>query len=432
MPLELEIISDHRDLVGDDAVREFHESGGTIGRSLHNDWILPDPDRYISGKHAAIDCRGGIYYLTDLSSNGVYVNHENAPIGKGNTRRLFNGDTLHLGDFRIQVSVDDGENLDIPEHPKRTLHHDNMERMTSMISPLTDVELLDEEEITGDDEFEAALFGNPNKPAAAPAAPQSDPNEPEILDVGNGAATVDELMGAFLEGLGVDPADLHPSMDVKQIMRNAGEVLREYVKGSEKLQINRANLKAAFRLDQTMVLPRHNNPLKLSQNTEDSIKQLLVGQDGGEYLGPKDAVRELNRDLLGHQESFLEAMTVAFSDFADRFDPEELIESFDRTLNRKPRFKMLSEQKYWQLYKELYPIMIETSGGRFPQMLAEDFVRAYERQVADANRPEFERTEDYKPMIEAAAAESSNDDNEIDAEISAELESLPDPEERSA
>ena len=67
MPLELEIISKHRDLVGDDAVREFHESGGTIGRSLHNDWILPDPDRYISGKHAAVDCRGGIYYLTDLS-----------------------------------------------------------------------------------------------------------------------------------------------------------------------------------------------------------------------------------------------------------------------------------------------------------------------------------------------------------------------------
>ena len=40
----------HRDLVGDDAVREFTEEGGTIGRSLTNDWILPDPDRYISGR----------------------------------------------------------------------------------------------------------------------------------------------------------------------------------------------------------------------------------------------------------------------------------------------------------------------------------------------------------------------------------------------
>ncbi len=428
MPLQLEIVSEHRELVGDDAVREFQESGGTIGRSLHNDWILPDPDRYISGKHAAVDCRGGIYYLTDLSSNGVYVNHENAPIGKGNTRRLFNGDTLHLGDFKIQVTVEGGENFDIPDEPERTLHHDNMPRMTSMISPLTDVEMLDEEEITGDEEFEAALFGKPKRPVVVPDPSPNSPDEHQILDVGVEKVGVDELLDAFLEGLGVKRDDLHPSVDAMQVMKNAGEVLREYVMGSEKLLVNRANLKASFKLDQTMVLPRHNNPLKLSQNIQDSIKQLLVGQDGGEYLGPKDAVRELNKDLLLHQEAFLEAMTVAFGDFADRFDPEELIESFDRTLNRKPRFKMLSEQKYWQLYKELYPIMIETGGGRFPQMLAEDFVRAYERQVADANRPEFEKTADYGPQNAEDAVESSNDD--IDPEISAELESLPDPEEQ--
>ena len=58
MPLRLEIISEHREIVGDDAVREFHEDGGTIGRSLQNDWILPDPDRFISGRHATIDYKG--------------------------------------------------------------------------------------------------------------------------------------------------------------------------------------------------------------------------------------------------------------------------------------------------------------------------------------------------------------------------------------
>ena len=61
MALQLEIISEHREIVGDDAVREFVEDGGTIGRSLNNDWILPDPDKYISGKHAAIDYKGGVY-----------------------------------------------------------------------------------------------------------------------------------------------------------------------------------------------------------------------------------------------------------------------------------------------------------------------------------------------------------------------------------
>jgi predicted component of type VI protein secretion system len=74
MPLTITIVSEHRDLVGNDCVREYYEEGGTIGRSLENDWILPDPDRYISGRHATIDHKGGMYYLADTSSNGVYMN----------------------------------------------------------------------------------------------------------------------------------------------------------------------------------------------------------------------------------------------------------------------------------------------------------------------------------------------------------------------
>ena len=74
MPLQLEIVSEHRDLVGDDAVRIFREEGGTIGRSLQNDWILPDPDRYISGRHATITWNEdrGCFFLEDLdSTNGT-------------------------------------------------------------------------------------------------------------------------------------------------------------------------------------------------------------------------------------------------------------------------------------------------------------------------------------------------------------------------
>ena len=103
MTCQLEIISEHRDIVGDDAIRVFREEGGSIGRSLQNDWILPDPDRYISGRHATIDFKGGIYHLVDTSSNGVYVNGDCEPVGKGNVRRLFNGDILRFGDFEITL-----------------------------------------------------------------------------------------------------------------------------------------------------------------------------------------------------------------------------------------------------------------------------------------------------------------------------------------
>ena len=92
----------------------FGEDGGSIGRSLQNDWILPDPDRYVSGRHATIDYKGGIYYVLDHSSNGVYINDEIEPIGNGNPRRLFSGDYIRMGDFEFAVSVDDGESISVP------------------------------------------------------------------------------------------------------------------------------------------------------------------------------------------------------------------------------------------------------------------------------------------------------------------------------
>jgi predicted component of type VI protein secretion system len=391
MPLKLEIISDHRDIVGEDAVREFRSEGGTIGRSLNNDWILPDPDKFISGKHATIDCKGGIYYIVDISTNGVYMNDEREPIGKGNPRRLFNGDHLHLGDFEVLVSIDEGEDLEMPVDPKPTVVPDHIEQLVEEDRIKTGVQLLDEDEITGDVAFESILYtGDDEEPPAAPVAevpralqePEPPLLEPEAPGASPVKVTGEDLFDAFLDGLQISRAELHPSLDVAEAMHNAGEILREFIEGTEKLLENRADLKTAFRLDQTTILPRHNNPIKLSQNTGDLVKQLLVGRDG-EYLGPRDAVREVCQDLLAHQEAFLDAMTHAFVEFADRFDPEELTASFERSLGRKPLFRLLNEFKYWGLYKDLYPTMTEKGSGRFPQMFAEEFVKAYERYIVE-------------------------------------------------
>ena len=102
MTCRLEIVSEHREIVGDDAVREFAEKGGTIGRSLQNDWILPDPDRFISGRHATIDYKGGIYYLVDTSTNGIYVN------GLSGMRiKLHHGDQVSIGSTQFRYEVNE-------------------------------------------------------------------------------------------------------------------------------------------------------------------------------------------------------------------------------------------------------------------------------------------------------------------------------------
>jgi hypothetical protein len=81
-------------------------------------------------------------------------------------------------------------------------------------------------------------------------------------------------------------------------------------------------------------------------------------------------------------------MCHAFLDFSARFDPEELKESFDRTLDKKPLFNAMNQLKYWQLYCDLYPIMTQAGSGQFPQHFGEEFVRTYEKQISEFKRIE--------------------------------------------
>ena len=416
MPLELKIVSEHAVLVGDDATRLFSEDGGSIGRSLENDWILPDPDRYISARHAVIDYRGGIYYLVDLSTNGVYVNDEHEPIGKGNMRRLFNGDRMRMGDFEIMVHLDKGESLVMPLEPDDHELPEDIEMLVPEVSLKTGIQLIDEEEITGDDEFQSALFGTTrmDKPEPAkPAKPVPVVAEPaprkQAVSSQRVESTQDELFDIFLAGLGMSSSDLHPSVDPKEVMQNAGEVMREFVDGTSKLLASRANLKSAFSLDQTSVLPRRNNPLKLSQNTLDSVKQLLVGREG-EYLGPRNSVKEVCRDLLFHQDAFLDAMSDAFVEFADRFDPDELQASFDDSSKPVPLLGFINKMRYWDLYCDLYPAMTEKGGGRFPGMFAEEFVKAYDRQIAEFKRIELPAVRGPVPVLKPLAEEDYDEE----------------------
>jgi type VI secretion system FHA domain protein len=255
----------------------------------------------------------------------------------------------------------------------------------------TGVQLLDEDEMTGDDEFQSALFAESTDDGVVERAAEvveekiEAPRHHIPKELAESDLVATDLIDSFLDGVGINRAELHDSVDLGELMQNAGEVLREFVEGTTALLASRANLKNAFRLDQTTVLPRHNNPMKLSANSKDSIKQLLVGKEG-EYLGPRDSVREVCRDLLFHQDAFLDAMTNAFSDFADRFEPTELQEDFDTHLSKNPLFSWKNKSKYWDLYGDLYPILTEKGTGRFPQMYAEEFVAAYERQIAEFKR----------------------------------------------
>ena len=59
----------------------FDQAGGSIGRREDNDWVLPDPERFVSGCHALISFSDDRFFVTDVSSNGVFLNHGDTPLG---------------------------------------------------------------------------------------------------------------------------------------------------------------------------------------------------------------------------------------------------------------------------------------------------------------------------------------------------------------
>src|ERR1700730_17032592 len=106
MTLRLSVVSEHGIRLGAQSTKVFGVHGGSIGRGTDNEWILPDPERYLSGKHARIDFRAGTYVLVDTSSNGTYVNGAQVPLGKFHDYVLKEGDYIRLGEYELLVSID--------------------------------------------------------------------------------------------------------------------------------------------------------------------------------------------------------------------------------------------------------------------------------------------------------------------------------------
>src|SRR6202167_5314401 len=114
MALKLTIIDDQSSQPGRGGSIVFGVGGGGIGRAHDNDWVLPDPQRYLSAHHARVQFRDGAYYLLDTSTNGVYVNEGTVPIGRRAPYPLRDGDRLRMGDYELTVSIDT-ERAEAPE-----------------------------------------------------------------------------------------------------------------------------------------------------------------------------------------------------------------------------------------------------------------------------------------------------------------------------
>jgi type VI secretion system FHA domain protein len=395
MAIRLQIIGRHGQGLGERRSKEFGQAGGTIGRSLESDWVLPDGQRYLSSRHASIDYRSGSYYIVDTSTNGVYVNDAERPVGRGNPQRLFTGDRLRIGEYEMSVEIDEVQDTSFkladvrhvdavtkaqyvpPPDPPRAdlvpaheitggdiemLLDEDAAHALRMLTKREPVSLLRLEEDQPPKQAEGIA---PRQPAKR--APSSPANAMGALD-------------AFFRGAGLPIAKL----DDKQItdtMQRLGQVMRELVLGiSDNLHV-RTEHKNMLRVRTTTIQPQSKNPLKFSASVEEALNDLLF-RESGEYQTAVEAVREAFIDIKLHQQHLLAALRTAVIEYVGRLDPDE-VES--KCARRNGLIDAANKLKYWDLYRDLYAAVTHAQAGQFPPQFLEALAQGYETESAQAS-----------------------------------------------
>lgn len=216
-------VAEGRIAVPSEGSRVLYRTNVTIGRHEINDWVLPDPDRYLSGRHCVITYRDGEYWITDTSTNGVFVNGAPNPVGRGSSLPLRDGDSFKIGDYEIHVKV--APDLDEPA-PAPT---GRAAPQRDAADPFAQVLAADGPSVNDADPFGLGHGPAGSSSSASGGAPSSTSSDPVPRSIAPGnlgtpsRAPEIGLEGIGLEGIGApraislddDPlfAPIHPGND---------------------------------------------------------------------------------------------------------------------------------------------------------------------------------------------------------------------------
>jgi type VI secretion system protein len=398
----------------------FGVHGGSIGRGTDNEWILPDPERYLSGKHARIDFRAGAYVLVDTSSNGTYVNGAQVPLGKYHDYTLKDGDYVRLGEYELLVSID--KSNDFPPDRSAIVAYDGQSPSSAVtkatandIGADLDLSQLLEpsdqldvdtglrprnsygQSITPDcpappvaEEASATPWHMMTRPlkvdakvgtgasyaAARPGVPPSPqaaraPQAPVLFD-----GDLEIGLSAFCRGAGIDPRTITPEAR-GAALQLAGQLLRESILGLMDLTHSRNEFRNRFRIS----APPNDgpdSPLNFSGGVDEALVRLLTNLSL--RAGSVEAIRDNFKELKAQNTASLAAMRAAFEAFLERVDPKELEERFDRAAKRNV-FGTQNKGKYWDLYGEMFSGLAQRPADGFPHLFTEAFAKEYEAKL---------------------------------------------------
>ena len=419
MTLRLSVVSDHAARLGAKSTKVFGVHGGTIGRSTDNEWILPDPERYLSGKHARIDFRAGSYVLVDTSSNGTYVNGAQVPLGKYHDYVLKDGDYVRLGEYELQVSID--KSNDFPPDESAIVAYDGKVASSAVRKSTADdlgadldlSQLLEysdrlvEQDSPPDTEPEPVLgprdaYGQRIEAEAGAGTPWHLMTRPLKVDAPATPAALaashpslgtsiprapapesepDTGLAAFCRGAGIDPRSIGENRGA--VLQLAGQLLREAVLGLMDLNQGRTEFRNRFRIPPPPA-DGPGSPLSVAHGVDEALVRLLTTRST--RGGSVETLRDNFRDLKAQHGATLAAMRAAFDEFLTRVDPKELELRFDRATKRGV-FGAQNKARYWELYAELFGGLAQRPADGFPHVFAETFAKAFETRLRALNPP---------------------------------------------
>jgi type VI secretion system protein len=420
MALRLRIVSEHATRLGQQGTKVFGVHGGTIGRATDNDWILPDPERYLSGKHARVEFRAGTYVLIDTSSNGTYVNGAQVPLGKFHDYSMKDGDYVRLGEYELLVSIDTSN--DFPPDDSAIVAYDG-HSSSSAVKKSTDDDIgadLDLSELLEPSDQMGAGVSLPAHNAYGQSV-LSGVEAPVVDGLGSGTpwhmmtrpfkienaaksehgpspqqrpqnttlyeGDFDIGLASFCRGAGIDPRAISPEVR-GAALQLAGQILREAVLGLMDLNHGRHEFRNRFRIPE----PAADGPeagVNFSHGVDDALLKLVTTVST--RAGSVEAIRENFRELKAQNTAMQSAMHAAFVEFLNRLDPKDLEERFERS-SKRGVFGSQNRNKYWELYAEMYAGLAQRPPDGYPHLFIETFARNFEaklRALAPPRRAAF-------------------------------------------
>jgi len=420
----------------------MNQGSMAIGRSSDNDWVLPDPERLVSSQHCVIQYKDGRYYLTDNSTNGVELVNAGIRLRRGNSELLQDGELIRIGDYEIQARIDfnmqaidsqpfagDSPNSfealmgAVANKPAPTpviapqfqgaSSMDTLPDLFDFLSPTTvppptvadhvpseqhdfrpptpvAVPVVETPVVSGSvipEDWD--LFGDTPAPlASAPPPPPPAPiiQPPPVVEPAPPVADTrqPDLLQAFLRGAGLDQLRLDKAQAEAQ-MENIGRSYRLMVEGLIDVLRARTSLKGEFRMQQTMIQPAENNPLKFAPNADEALL-LLLRHGNQAFMAPDIAVRDSFDDLRAHQLAVMAGVEAAIKHLLTRFEPAQLEERMGKPGGLSNLFAGSRQAQYWQQFTELYSNISREAQEDFQDLFGREFSRAYEEHSARQRR----------------------------------------------